>query len=81
MMVSVPDLGPAVTGVKVISKVQLSPSATSFPQLLPAKAKSPVTPTLDKCRMSPPVLLRITSCEALVVVTRKSPKLKWPSKE
>src|SRR5215471_8458464 len=65
---SVPPRVPVVVGVKVTLIVQLPPAATELPQLL-VWPKSPLALMLVMLSGAPPVLLRVTGCEALVVAT------------
>lgn len=59
---------PFVVGLKVTVTVQLAPAARLVPQVV-VRAKSPVVAMLLMVKEAFPVLLRVTGCAALVVLT------------
>jgi hypothetical protein len=76
VMVTAADNGPVTDGVKWPWIVQLAPAARLCPQLSANTnelASAPVTPMLAMERGSPPVLVNVTSCDALVVFTFLAP--------
>ena len=66
--VTSPARGPDAVGVNVTAMVQLAPLARLVPQLV-VSAKSPLAMMLVMFRTAPPVLVRITFCGGLVVLT------------
>jgi hypothetical protein len=61
---------PSAVGVKCPCMVQLAPAARLVPQLFKKKneeAFAPVTVMLDMASVTPPVLVMVTCCDALVV--------------
>ena len=66
VMLSVPVRVPAAAGVKVTLIAQWAPDATALPQLF-VWVKSPVAVMALMRNAAPPVLVRVTTCAALVV--------------
>src|SRR5688572_21520903 len=71
-IVSAPAREPVADGMKVTLITQLAPGATCTPQPFVC-AKSPDAEMLKTCSVAPPVLLRMTACAALVVLSTWAP--------
>jgi len=72
VMVTAAESGPAVVGVKCPWMEQFAPAARLDPQLFAntnEEASVPVTAMLEMDRAMVPVLVKVTLCEALVVLT------------
>lgn len=67
-MVSVPLRAPVAVGVKITLIVQAVPGATVAAQLL-VWLKSPLATIAETLSMASPVLVRVTDCAALPVLT------------
>ena len=59
---------PAAVGVKVTEIVQLAPATTELPQVL-VWLKSPLAAIVVIVRVADPLLVNVTDCAALVVLT------------
>lgn len=75
-MVTVPVSVPADFGLKVMVKVQLPPGASDAVQLLVAVYADPASLILLIVRLVLPVLVSVTICGGLVVLTTTVPKFK-----
>src|SRR5207237_3765909 len=68
VMVIAPVRVPVAVGVKVTLMAQLAPAATDVPQVLVC-TKSPLATMLVTLSAAVPVLVSVTVCTALVVLT------------
>jgi len=74
VMVRLPSRVPVAVGLKVTLIVQLAPAATLEPQVL-VWAKSPLTPMLVMVNGPLPVLVSVTVCSVLLLLSWFS--VKW----
>ena len=77
VMVSEAVRVPAAAGVNKIAMVQLPPAATEELQVsasVKSAASAPVKAMLEMLKLALPVLLRVTTCEELVMSTASFPK-------
>jgi hypothetical protein len=78
-IVSVPVLAPVVVGVKVTLMSQLAPAPTEVPHVF-VWAKSPLGVMLVMAKAEDPLLVSVTVCAVLVVLTLWVPKVRLVGK-
>lgn len=76
LMVKIPEIAPATTGVKVTVEVQVCPGVNVAPEQVPVCPKSPLAATELMVRLVKPLLVTVTFCPALVVLSTCELKLR-----